>query len=144
VRQSGCQLVEVGTTNGTRISDDQAAINERTDRLLTVHPSNFLITGFTEFTPVGALAELAHQEQILVMNDLGSGCLLASEHYGLSHEPTPQESLAAGADIVCFSGAKLLGGPQAGIIVSKTDGMARLATHPLMRAVAIHKVTSAA
>src|SRR5712691_7123386 len=144
MRQSGCQLVEVGTTNRTRISDYQAAINERTALLLTVHPSNFLITGFTESTPISALAELAHQEQILVMNDLGSGCLLASEHYGLSHEPTPQESLAAGADVVCFSGDKLLGGPQAGIIVGKTDVLARLAKHPLMRAVRIDKMTLAA
>lgn len=144
MRQSGCQLVEVGTTNRTRINDYQATINERTALLLTVHPSNFLITGFTESTPISALAELAHQEQILVMNDLGSGCLLASEHYGLSHEPTPQESLAAGADIVCFSGDKLLGGPQAGIIVGKTDVLARLAKHPLMRAVRIDKMTLAA
>ncbi len=144
MRQSGCQLVEVGTTNRTRISDYQAAINERTALLLTVHPSNFLLTGFTETTPVSALAELAQQKQILVMNDLGSGCLLASEHYGLAHEPTPQESVASGADFVCFSGDKLLGGPQAGIIVGKADALAHIAKHPLMRAVRVDKMTLAA
>jgi L-seryl-tRNA(Ser) seleniumtransferase len=144
MRQSGCQLVEVGTTNRTRISDYAAALNERTALLLGVHPSNFLMSGFTESTPVSALAELAHHERILVMDDLGSGCLLNSERYGLAHEPTPQESLAAGADIVCFSADKLLGGPQAGIIVGKAEVLARIARHPLMRAVRIDKMTLAA
>src|SRR6266566_4007691 len=144
MRQSGCQLVEVGTTNRTRISDYQAALNEHTALLLSVHPSNFLITGFTESTPVSALAELAHRHNLLVMHDLGSGCLLASERYGLAHEPTPQESLAARADVVCFSGDKLLGGPQAGILVGKADILARIAKHPLMRAVRIDKMTLAA
>src|SRR6266705_1548619 len=144
MRQSGCQLVEVGTTNRTRISDYQAALNEHTALLLSVHPSNFLITGFTESTPVSALAELAHRHNLLVMHDLGSGCLLASERYGLAHEPTPQESLAARADVVCFSGDKLLGGPQAGILVGKADVLARIARHPLMRAVRIDKLTLAA
>src|ERR1700719_224836 len=104
MRQSGCQLVEVGTTNRTRLSDYEAALSEHTALLLSVHPSNFLITGFTESTPVSALAELAHRHNLLVMHDIGSGCLLASERYGLTHEPTPQESLAAEADVVCFSG----------------------------------------
>src|SRR5947209_12781841 len=144
MRQSGCQLVEVGTTNRTRISDYQAALNEHTALLLSVHPSNFLITGFTESTPVSALAELAHRHKLLVMQDLGSGCLLASEHYGLAHEPTPQESLAAEADVVCFSCDKLIGGPQAGILVGKADILARIAKHPLMRAVRIDKMTLAA
>ena len=144
MRQSGCQLVEVGTTNRTRISDYQAALSERTAMLLSVHPSNFLITGFTESAPVSALAELAHRHNLLVMHDLGSGCLIASERYGLAHEPTPQESLAAGADVVCFSGDKLLGGPQAGILVGKTEVMERIAKHPLMRAVRIDKMTLAA
>jgi L-seryl-tRNA(Ser) seleniumtransferase len=112
--------------------------------LLTVHPSNFLITGFTESTPVNALAELAHKHGLLVMDDLGSGCLLNSEAYGLAHEPMPQESVAAGADLVCFSGDKLLGGPQAGILVGKSAVLARLAKHPLMRAVRIDKMTLAA
>src|SRR5713101_4058390 len=144
MRQSGCQLVEVGTTNRTRLSDYQVAISERTSLLLTVHPSNFQMTGFTESTPLSALAELARQYRLLVMDDLGSGCLLASERYGLGHEPMPQESIAAGADVVCFSGDKLLGGPQAGILVGKADVLARIARHPLMRAVRIDKLTLAA
>ena len=144
MRQSGCQLVEVGTTNRTRIADYEAALSERTALLLSVHPSNFLITGFTESTPVSALAELAQQHKLVVMNDLGSGCLLNSERYGMAHEPMPQESIAAGADIVCFSGDKLLGGPQAGILVGKTDILARIAKHPLMRAMRIDKMTLAA
>jgi L-seryl-tRNA(Ser) seleniumtransferase len=144
MRQSGCHLVEVGTTNRTRISDYEAALTEHTALLLTVHPSNFLITGFTESTPVSALAELAHKRGLLVMDDLGSGCLLNSETYGLAHEPMPQESLTAGSDLVCFSGDKLLGGPQAGILLGKAAVIARLAKHPLMRAVRIDKMTLAA
>lgn len=144
MRQSGCQLVEVGTTNRTRINDYVAALSERTALLLTVHPSNFLITGFTEAVPIRALAEVAHERGLLVMNDLGSGCLLNSEQYGLAHEPTPQESIAAGADVVCFSGDKLLGGPQAGILLGKAAVIARIAKNPLMRAVRIDKMTLAA
>jgi len=144
MRQSGCQLVEVGTTNRTRLSDYEAAITERTALLLTVHPSNFSITGFTESTPLSDLSELAHQHGLLLMEDLGSGCLLNSERYGLAHEPMPQESWRAGADVICFSGDKLLGGPQAGIIVGKAEVIARIARHPLMRAVRIDKMTLAA
>ncbi len=144
MRQSGCQLVEVGTTNRTRIGDYEMALTERTALLLSVHPSNFLITGFTERTAVRALAELAHKRNLLLMDDLGSGCLLESGRYGLAHEPTPQESLEAGADVVCFSGDKLLGGPQAGIIVGRLAVIERLAKHPLMRAVRIDKMTLAA
>ena len=144
MRQSGCQLVEVGTTNRTRLSDYEAAINERTALLLAVHPSNFQITGFTESTPLDALAELAHQHGLLLMNDLGSGCLLASERFGLEHEQMPQESIATGADVVCFSGDKLLGGPQAGILLGKAGVLERIGRHPLMRAVRIDKMTLAA
>ncbi|GCF09229.1 L-seryl-tRNA(Sec) selenium transferase [Dictyobacter arantiisoli] len=144
IRQSGCTLVEVGTTNRTRIKDYAAALSERTAVLLTVHPSNFLMTGFTEATSTQEMAELAHAHGLLVMDDLGSGCFLPSEQYGLSHEPTPRESLVAGADLVCFSGDKLLGGPQAGILVGNADVIARLAQHPLMRAVRIDKMTLAA
>src|SRR5713101_5772412 len=144
MRQSGCELVEVGTTNRTRLSDYAAAITERTALLLTIHPSNFQIIGFTESTSIEALAELAHQQGLLLMDDLGSGCLLPSERYGLGHEPMPQESIAAGADVVCFSGDKLLGGPQAGIIAGKADVIKRIARHPLMRAVRIDKMTLAA
>jgi L-seryl-tRNA(Ser) seleniumtransferase len=142
--QSGCKLIEVGTTNRTRLSDYAAAITERTALMLAVHPSNFQIVGFTESTPVEALVELAHQHGLLLMEDLGSGCLLASERYGLGHEPMPQESIAAGADVVCFSGDKLLGGPQAGILVGKAAALKRISTHPLMRAVRIDKMTLAA
>lgn len=144
MRQSGCSLVEVGTTNRTRIQDYAMALTEQTALLLSVHPSNFLITGFTESTPLNALAELAHKNRLQVMEDLGSGCLLNSEQYGLTHEPTPQERIAEGADVVCFSGDKLLGGPQAGIIVGKAEFIARIGRHPLMRAVRIDKMTLAA
>jgi len=142
--QSGCKLIEVGTTNRTRLSDYAAAITEHTALLLTVHPSNFQIVGFTESTSVEAMAELAHQHGLLLMDDLGSGCLLASERYGLGHEPMPQESIAAGADVVCFSGDKLLGGPQAGILVGKAAVLQRISKHPLMRAIRIDKMTLAA
>jgi L-seryl-tRNA(Ser) seleniumtransferase len=144
MRQSGCKLIEVGTTNRTRQSDYAAAITERTALLLTVHPSNFQIVGFTESTSVEAMAELAHQHGLLLMDDLGSGCLLASERYGLGHEPMPQESIAAGTDVVCFSGDKLLGGPQAGILVGKAAALQRISKHPLMRAMRIDKMTLAA
>src|SRR5947209_413147 len=142
--QSGCKLIEVGTTNRTRLSDYAAAITERTSLLLAVHPSNFQIVGFTESTSLEAMAELAHQHGLLLMDDLGSGCLLASERYGLGHEPMPQESIAAGADVVCFSGDKLLGGPQAGILVGKAAVLQRISKHPLMRAIRIDKMTLAA
>jgi L-seryl-tRNA(Ser) seleniumtransferase len=144
MRQSGCQLIEVGTTNRTRLRDYEAALSEHTALLLTVHPSNFRITGFTESTSTDELCQLAHVHGLLVMDDLGSGCLLKSEDYGLAHEPMPQESVQAGADVVCFSGDKLLGGPQAGIIVGKAEVLARIAKHPLMRAVRIDKMTLAA
>src|SRR5579885_2098259 len=144
MRQSGCHLVEVGTTNRTRIADYEAALSGQTALLLSVHPSNFQIMGFTESTPLSAMVELAHRHGLLVMDDLGSGCLLPSERYGLAHEPMPQESLAAGADVVCFSGDKLLGGPQAGILVGKAEVLKRIARHPLMRAVRIDKMTLAA
>ena len=144
MRQSGCQLIEVGATNRTRLSDYEAALSERTAMLLTVHPSNFRLIGFVETVSTNALADLAHRHGLLVMDDLGSGCLLNSERYGLGHEPMPQESIAAGADVVCFSGDKLLGGPQAGIILGKADVIKAIAKHPLMRAVRIDKMTLAA
>lgn len=144
MRQSGCHLVEVGTTNRTRARDFANAITDKTALLLAVHPSNFLISGFTESTSERELVTLGQQYGIPVMHDLGSGCLLNSERYGLAHEPTPQESIQAGVDLVCFSGDKLLGGPQAGILVGKASVIERLARHPLMRAVRIDKMTLAA
>jgi L-seryl-tRNA(Ser) seleniumtransferase len=144
MRQSGCTLVEVGTTNRTRLADYENALTERTALLLAVHPSNFLITGFTEATSIHELAQLANERGLLVMEDLGSGCLLNSERYGLAHEPMPQESIAAGVDLVCFSGDKLLGGPQAGVIAGKASIIARLAKHPLVRALRVDKMTLAA
>src|SRR6059058_4277714 len=144
MRQSGCLLVEVGTTNRTRVGDYEAALSERSAVLLTVHPSNFVISGFTESTPVAALAELAHRHNLLVMDDLGSGCLLDSAQYGLAHEPMPQESLAAGADVVCFSGDKLLGGPQAGILLGRADLLETLRRNPLARALRVDKMQIAA
>jgi L-seryl-tRNA(Ser) seleniumtransferase len=144
MRQSGCVLVEVGTTNRTRLSDYEAAISERTALLLSVHPSNFQMTGFTEATPLHELAELARRRGLTVMEDQGSGCLLPCERYQLAHEPMPQESLAAGADVICFSGDKLLGGPQAGILLGKAEIIQRIARHPLMRALRIDKMTLAA
>jgi L-seryl-tRNA(Ser) seleniumtransferase len=144
MRQSGCLLIEVGATNRTRLSDYEAALSANTAMLLTVHPSNFRLIGFVETVSTNALADLAHRHGLLVMDDLGSGCLLNSERYGLGHEPMPQESIAAGADVVCFSGDKLLGGPQAGIIAGKADVIKRIAKHPLMRALRIDKMTLAA
>lgn len=144
MRQSGCTLVEVGTTNRTRVSDYSAALTEKTALLLAVHPSNFQISGFTESAPLEELAELAHRHNLPLMEDQGSGCLLPCERYHLAHEPTPQESLAVGADVLCFSGDKLLGGPQAGILLGKAGLIQRIAQHPLMRAVRIDKMTLAA
>lgn len=144
LRQSGARLVEVGTTNRTRSDDFVAAITPDTALLLSVHPSNYRVIGFTAAPSLGALAELAHQRQLLLVHDLGSGALLRTERWGLAHEPTPQESLATGADLVCFSGDKLLGGPQAGILAGNTDVIARIERHPLMRAVRIDKLTLAA
>lgn len=144
MRQSGCQLVEVGTTNRTRITDYEMALTERTALLLTVHPSNFRMTGFTESTQANKLVQLAHRHNLLVMEDLGSGCLLKCEDYGLMHEPLPQESLASGVDLVCFSGDKLLGGPQSGILAGKKQLIAQLTKHPLLRALRVDKMTLAA
>jgi L-seryl-tRNA(Ser) seleniumtransferase len=144
MRQSGARLVEVGTTNRTRTRDYAEAITAETALLLAVHPSNFRVVGFTETPPLVALAALARERGIALMYDLGSGSLGDTTRWGLAHEPTPQESIAAGADVVCFSGDKLLGGPQAGLIVGRATLLERIERHPLMRAVRIDKLTLAA
>jgi L-seryl-tRNA(Ser) seleniumtransferase len=145
VRRAGARLVEVGTTNRTRVADfEEALAGGRGRVVLRVHPSNFVISGFTESPDPLAVAALAHRHGVLVIDDLGSGALLPTERYGLIHEPLPSERLAAGADLVTFSGDKLLGGPQAGLVVGRADLIARLRRDPLARAVRPDKTTLAA
>jgi L-seryl-tRNA(Ser) seleniumtransferase len=145
VRRAGAKLIEVGTTNRTRVEDYEAPLAEGRARLvLRVHPSNFRQTGFTEAPDPPRLAALAHRHGAIVADDLGSGALLPTERYGLAHEPTPSERLAAGSDLVTFSGDKLVGGPQAGLVVGRADLVARLRRDPLARAMRPDKVTLAA
>jgi L-seryl-tRNA(Ser) seleniumtransferase len=142
--RSGAKLVEVGTTNRTRIEDFEEAIGPATALFMRAHASNFKQIGFTEQPPLDALAALAHQHHLYAVDDLGSGALLDTAEYRLDHEPMVQESLRAGFDLVAFSGDKLLGGPQAGIICGKADLIDRLKIHPLARALRIDKLCLAA
>jgi L-seryl-tRNA(Ser) seleniumtransferase len=144
MRQSGAKLVEVGATNRVHLSDYEQALAETTALVMHAHHSNFKMIGFTGEPELKEIADLAHKFGVLFADDLGSGTLLATERYGLAHEPTVQESLAAGADVVCFSGDKLLGGPQAGIIIGKADLLARIKKHPLARALRADKLCLAA
>jgi L-seryl-tRNA(Ser) seleniumtransferase len=139
LRQSGATLVEVGTTNRTYARDYAAAIDERTAVLLKVHPSNFRISGFTAAAGVPELVAVAAPHGIPVVEDLGSGALLDTRRFGLASEPTIEESLSAGAAVATASGDKLLGGPQAGLIVGQREWLARIAAHPLARAVRADK-----
>ncbi len=144
MRQSGARLVEVGTTNRVHNSDYEDALGEPAALVLRAHHSNFKLVGFTSELSIAELVTLAHRHQVPVLDDLGSGALLDTARFGLAHEPTVQESLAAGADLVCFSGDKLLGGPQAGIIVGRRDLISKLKQHPLARAVRADKLCLAA
>jgi len=139
MKQSGAKLVEVGTTNKVHISDYEEALIETTGLLMRAHRSNFKLVGFTEEPGLKDIVEIAHKAGVPVVDDLGSGALYDTAKYGLAHEPTVQESLQAGVDIVCFSGDKLLGGPQAGIIIGKANLIAKIKKHPLARAVRADK-----
>ena len=143
LRQSGCHLVDVGTTNRTYVRDYADAITDQTAAFLKAHASNFRVEGFTASVDERELVTLGEQAGIPVLHDVGSGSLLPTEKYGLAHEPTPQEAIAAGIGLVFFSGDKLLGGPQAGIVVGKRELVARLERHPLARAVRIDKMSLA-
>ncbi len=144
MKQSGARLVEVGATNRVHLSDYQDALEEKPALFLRAHRSNFRLVGFTSEPELPEIAALAHQAGILLVDDLGSGSLLDTAAYGLGHEPMVQESLAAGADLVCFSGDKLLGGPQAGIIIGRTSLVSKLKKHPLARAIRADKLCLAA
>src|SRR5829696_4753360 len=142
--RSGAILREVGTTNRTRASDYARAIGPETALLLRVHQSNFRVVGFTEQPRVAELAAVARRHELPLVDDLGSGALLASNTVLLAEEPRAADSLAAGADLACFSGDKLLGGPQAGIVVGRAELVERLRRHPLQRALRADKLTLAA
>lgn len=139
MKQSGARLIEVGTTNRVHLEDYQQAMLEPTSLVLRVHRSNFKILGFTSEPEFEEIIHSAHSCSVPVLDDLGSGALLMTDQFGLAHEPTVQESLSSGADLVCFSGDKLLGGPQSGIIVGRADLIDKIKKHPLARAVRADK-----
>lgn len=142
--QSGARLVEIGTTNRVHLADYEEALQEPAAGVLHAHPSNFRIIGFTSEPALKAVTDLAHERGVWMMDDLGSGALLDTARFGMAHEPTVQESLAAGVDLVCFSGDKLLGGPQAGILIGRADLIQKIKKHPLARAVRADKLCLAA
>jgi L-seryl-tRNA(Ser) seleniumtransferase len=142
--QAGAKLIEVGATNRVSLEDYETAIDGKPVALLHAHHSNFKMIGFTSEPPLKELSNLAHQHGLLMIDDQGSGALLDTSRFGLGHEPTIQESLASGCDLVCFSGDKLLGGPQAGIIMGKTELITKIGKHPLARAVRVDKLSLAA
>ena len=144
LRQSGATLIEVGTTNRTYVRDYEAAITERTGAILSVHASNFRVVGFTHSPEIADLVELGARSGVPILHDLGSGCLLDTTAFGLAHEPMPQESVESGVSLGFFSGDKLLGGPQSGIIVGDRELVDIVSRHPLARAVRIDKMGLAA
>lgn len=144
MEQSGATLVEVGTTNKTHLSDYREAFSEETKAVLKVHTSNYRIIGFTQTVAIDELSEVAKERNVPLIEDIGSGVLVDLSQYGISYEPTVQDSIKAGADVVCFSGDKLLGGPQAGIIVGKKEYIEKMKKNQLTRALRIDKFTAAA
>lgn len=139
MKQSGAKLVEVGATNKVRVSDYEEALAEPAALVMRAHRSNFKLVGFTEEPELKDIVKAAHERGVPVIDDLGSGAFYDTAKYGIQHEPTVQESIEAGVDIICFSGDKLLGGPQAGIIVGRADLIAKIKKHPLARAVRADK-----
>ncbi len=137
--QSQAKLVEVGATNRTHLKDYQQAVTSETAAIMRVHPSNYRVVGFTSEVPLRELADLAHSRGLIMIDDLGAGALLGLEQFGLPHEPTVRESIEAGADVVLFSGDKLIGASQAGVIVGRKELIGRLRKHPLMRAMRVDK-----
>ena len=144
LEQSGACLREVGTTNRTYLEDYEAAINENTGLLLKVHQSNFKMSGFIHSASISELKALGKKHKLPVVDDLGSGTLLPTEQFGLEHEPMVQEAIAEGIDVVCFSGDKLLGGAQGGIILGKRQYLDKIRKHPLLRVLRIGKMTTIA
>ncbi len=144
MKQSGARLVEIGATNRVHLRDYREALENPAAMILHAHHSNFQLIGFTNEPTISELSSVAKENNVLLMDDQGSGAIIDTEQFGLTHEPTVQESLEAGSDIVCFSGDKLLGGPQAGIIVGKLELIKKIKIHPLARAVRADKICLAA